>query len=77
MTKRQKRAAKLCSRPFAEASLADVVAVLEERGWSLDRQEGSHVHYVKQGRILSFPLVSGRKIKPFYVSRICAALDEE
>jgi len=40
----------------------EVVRLLEQNGWSLDRQRGSHAHFVnpgKPGRITSVPMKHG------------------
>jgi len=63
-----------------EADFDDVRAVLELYGWTLDRQQGSHVSFVHDGEhAITAPIANG-KVKRIDLTRICEALglnDEE
>ena len=75
MTKREKLIARLRARP-RQASFGDVTTLLEGFGWTLNRQKGSHVTFIKDGeRSLSFPVVGGQYVKGIYVDHIFARLD--
>ncbi len=74
MTQLEKLIARIRARP-PEADFDDVRSLLEYHGWNLDRERGSHVHFVKLGeRTLSVPKVGGRKVKRVYLDQICERL---
>ena len=75
MAKLDKLIAKIKARP-AEADFADVRRLLEAHGWVLKRQESSHCSFVKAGEstIFTVPLVSGRKVKRVYLTKLCELL---
>ena len=74
MTRRERLIARIRARP-PEADARNVIALLEEFGWSLDRQSGSHMIFKKAGEeLFSIPLVSGRKVKRVYLDRVCKRL---
>ncbi|RIK45327.1 MAG: type II toxin-antitoxin system HicA family toxin [Chloroflexi bacterium] len=74
MSRRDRLIAKIRARPV-EARASDVVALLEEFGWVLDRQQGSHMVFTKPGR-RSFvvPLVSGRRVTRMYLDQVIELL---
>ena len=75
MSRRERLLKKVCGLP-PEADANDVVALLQECGWTFDRQRGSHMIFVKPGETpLSVPLVSGRRVKRIYLKKICELLD--
>jgi predicted RNA binding protein YcfA (HicA-like mRNA interferase family) len=68
-----------CRSP-PEADFSDVQALLEEFGWTLARERGSHVIFSKPGeRPITIPRAGGRKVKRAYLDLICAhlGLDDE
>ena len=74
MTKRDKLIEKIKARP-AEASFADVHALMKDFGWRIDREKGSHVVFVKDGeRPITIPKVGGRMVKGIYLDKICIHL---
>jgi predicted RNA binding protein YcfA (HicA-like mRNA interferase family) len=74
LSQREKRIAKLRARP-PEADFDDVRAVLEDFGWVLGRQSGSHLTFTKANeRILPIPLTGGRRVKRRYLDIICERL---
>ena len=74
MTQRDKLVARIKARP-PRARYSDVRALLEAFGWSVDRQDGSHVTFVKDGeRSLTIALVKGRSVKAVYLAKICDQL---
>jgi predicted RNA binding protein YcfA (HicA-like mRNA interferase family) len=74
MTRRERLVARIRARP-PEADFNDVRQVLEEYGWRLARQKGSHVAFVKDGEgTFVVPLVSGRKVKRRYLDQLCERL---
>lgn len=61
----------------SEVRFAEVKALLERNGWSLDRVSGSHHIFSKPGvSLLSIPVHRG-KVKFGYVRRIRQILDKE
>lgn len=74
MSRREKLIAKIRARP-AEARFADVQVLLEEFGWQLQRESGSHVTFAKDGeRSITIPKVGGRMVKRVYLEQICTRL---
>lgn len=75
MTRRERLVAKILARP-SEAEFRDVRALLEEFGWVLDRQRGSHVTFVHEAEqeIITVATVSGRRVKRVYLDQICKRL---
>ena len=74
MAQLEKLIERVCARP-PRARFADVRALLEALGWTLGREKGSHVTFVKQGE---FPIVvaksGGRWVKRTYLVHICQRL---
>ena len=65
----------ICARP-PEARFSDVHALLMALGWHVDRQEGSHVTFVKENEYpIVVPIVGGRRVKRVYLIDICERLD--
>ncbi len=74
MSRRDKLIARVCARP-PEADFSDVRALLEEFGWQLGRERGSHVTFVKAGEFpITVPKSGGRKVKRVYLDMICQRL---
>lgn len=74
MTRREKLIAKIVARP-PEADDDDVRALLEQFGWTFQRQTGSHMMFTKPNeQRMSIPLVSGRRVKRVYLDAICKRL---
>lgn len=74
MSQRDKLVARIRARP-PEADFGDVRALLEEFGWTLQRERGSHVIFVKPGeRSIVVPKVGGRKVKRTYLAMLCERL---
>ena len=73
MTQREKLIQEIRRRP-SDANFAHVRGLLEQFGWKLDRQRGSQVTFVKEGRPFTFPLVKGRKVRRPYLERLCDLL---
>lgn len=77
MTTREKLIARICARP-SEADASDVRALLEDFGWTLKRQRGSHQVFAKPGEFpLIVPLVQGRRVKRVYLDEIIERLGLE
>ncbi len=75
MTKREKLIARIRARPV-DAAYADVKALLELFGWSLDRTKGSHHIFVKPGEeILTISTVGGRRVRQYHLDTICKRLE--
>lgn len=54
----------------SERRFADIRRALEQHGWTLDRINGSHHVFVKEGeQPISIPVHKGR-VKPVYVRKI-------
>jgi predicted RNA binding protein YcfA (HicA-like mRNA interferase family) len=78
VTKGDKLVERLLRRP-PTAKFTDVRKVLEMYGWTMTRQESSHVTFTKQGEYpITVPL-DGRNVKKKYLNDICTrlGLDEE
>jgi predicted RNA binding protein YcfA (HicA-like mRNA interferase family) len=73
MSRRDKLIARIRARP-PEADASDVRALLEDYGWRLDRQSGSHMIFTDGKRIQSVPLVGGRRVKRVYLDQLCELL---
>lgn len=74
MTKHAKVVARIRARP-PEADFDDVRTLLRINDWTEDRQEGSHVTFVKPGELpLTIPTIKGRKVKRFYLRVLCERL---
>lgn len=74
MSRDEKLIAKIRARP-SEADFRDVKRLLEDFGWVIDRERGSHVTFVK-GSEPSLLIVKhgGRQVKRGYLDRICERL---
>lgn len=74
MSQRDRLVARIRARP-PEADCGDVRALLEEFGWTLRRERGSHVTFVKPGeRSIVVPKVGGRRGKRTYLAMLCERL---
>jgi predicted RNA binding protein YcfA (HicA-like mRNA interferase family) len=74
MTRREKLVAQIRKRP-SEADFDDVRRVLEAFGWTLDRERGSHCHFVKEGEFpITVPKTHGRTVKRVYLELIIERL---
>ncbi|MHB8648292.1 MAG: type II toxin-antitoxin system HicA family toxin [Thermomicrobiales bacterium] len=75
MTQREKLIERMRRRP-SEMSFDDVCKVLEEFGWSKDRERGSHVIFIKEGEIPlpPVPKVHRRMVKRTYLVMLCERL---
>lgn len=75
MTQREKLIEQMRRRP-SEMSFDDVCKVLEEFGWTKDRESGSHVVFIKDGEssLPPIPKVHGRTVKRTYLVRLCERL---
>ncbi|HEU5423934.1 MAG TPA: type II toxin-antitoxin system HicA family toxin [Nitrolancea sp.] len=74
MSRRDKLIARILARP-PQADFDDVRAVLEEFGWVLARERGSHCTFAKPGEYpIIVPKVGGRKVKRVYLDMICDRL---
>ena len=73
MTALERSVQRLLANP-AEADFNDVRRVLEGHGWAQARQQGSHVHFTKEGeRTVTIPL-RGTKVTRSYVREVCGRL---
>ena len=72
MSRIEKLVAKIKARP-PEASVGDVVKVLEAYGWALRSQTGSHLSFRKPGdsRLLTISSVHGKSVKTTYLNIVC------
>lgn len=74
MSKREKLTGRIRAPP-PEADFDDVRCLLEHHGWSLDREKGSHVIFVKEGEgLITVPKHHGKKVKRTYLAIICERL---
>lgn len=74
MTQRERLIARIRARP-PEADFEDVRRLLEDFGWRLARQRGSHVTFTKEGESpIVVPQHHGRKVKRVYLTLICERL---
>ncbi len=70
MSKRDKLIAKIWGQP-PSARFSDVRALLEDFGWTFNRQSGSHAIFVKRGEGLqSIPIDGGQRVKGTYLKDI-------
>ena len=75
MTPRDRRLKRILAEP-PEADFADVRRVLEDFGWTLGREQGSHVAFVKDGEYpFIVPKSGGRKVKRVYLRKLIELLD--
>jgi len=75
MTPRDRRLKRILAQP-PEADFDDVWRILEDHGWTLDREKGSHATFVKEGEnpfVVS--RVRGRKVKRVYLKHLIELLD--
>jgi hypothetical protein len=73
MTRREKLIERMRRRP-SEMSYDDVRKVLEEFGWTLDR-ENKHMTFTKPGEFpIGLAKVSGKVVKRTYLVEICKRL---
>jgi len=74
MTKLDKLIDKIRARPV-EARFSDVQTLLYAFGWTIGREKGSHVTFVKNGQApLIIPKAGGTKVKQVYLDTICQRL---
>lgn len=74
MSKYDKLIERVRRRPV-EADFADVQALLELFGWSLNRTKGSHHVFVKPGELpFTISTVNGRRVKRYHLDQICNRL---
>lgn len=77
MTQREKLIERL-SRGEPKSALADVRLLLEQHGWRLARQRGSHANFTKIGeRPIIFPISGGRWVKRPYVTLLLRRIGSE
>ncbi len=75
MAPRDRRLKRILAEP-PEADFDDVWRVLEDYGWTLDREQGSHATFVKEGEYpFVVPRVKGRKVKRVYLRKLIELLD--
>ncbi len=73
MTQREKLIERMRRRP-SDMSFDDVCKVLEEFGWTLDR-ENKHTTFTKPGEFpIGLAKVSGKTVKRTYLVEICKRL---
>ena len=74
MTKLDKLIDRIRARP-PEADFADVWTLMKAYGWTIGRERGSHVTFVKPGeRSVTVPKQGGRKVKRVYLDLLCDLL---
>lgn len=74
MTKHDKLIDRIRARP-PEADFDDVEQLLKAYGWTIDRQRGSHVTFVKPGeRPIVVPKLGGKKVKRVNLVELCERL---
>lgn len=74
LSQRVKLIQRICSSP-PDARFRDVRRLLEEFGWRLARQRGSHATFVHVGELpITVPIRDG-KVGRFYLGDICSRLD--
>ena len=74
MTQLETLIQRICSKP-PDARFRDVQKLLEGCGWTLDRQKGSHVSFVKAGeQPITVPIRDGT-VGRVYLRDICSRLD--
>ena len=74
MTKLAKLVDRIRARP-PEADFDDVWTLMKAYGWTIGRERGSHVTFVKPGeRAITVPKAGGRKVKRVYLDQLCEIL---
>lgn len=73
MVRRDKLVRRIVARP-SEADFNDVRLLLEDFGWTLDRQKGSHVTFVQPGASPITVPIHNKKVGRFYLDNICERL---
>ncbi len=74
LTQRAKLIQRICSRP-PDARFRDVQRLLDDFGWKLARQRGSHATFVHSEELpITVPIRDG-KVGRFYSGDICSRLD--
>ncbi len=74
MTKREKLVDRIRARP-PEADFDDVWTLMKAYGWTIGRERGSHVTFVKPGeRSITVPKHGGKKVKRVYLDQLCELL---
>lgn len=74
MSQLEKLKARIRARP-PTARFDEVRRLLEECGWEMKRQRGSHVVFKKAGmRSITVPIDGGQKVKQRYLEQICDLL---
>lgn len=78
MSRREKRIRRLVARP-PEANFSEVRSVLEDHGWQLARQKGSHCIFTRSGEHPITVPIHNDKVKEHYLDEICQrlGLDDE
>ena len=74
MTGRDKLIDRLRARPPA-ADFDDVETLMKAFGWTIGRERGSHVTFVKPGeRPIAVPKLCGKRVKRIYLDQLCERL---
>ena len=74
MTKLEKLIDRIRARP-PEVDFDDVRTLMKAYGWTIDRERGSHVTFVKPGeRSVTVPKLGGRRVKRVYLDLLCDLL---
>ena len=75
MTQLDRLVARFRARP-PEIDFGDVETLLHAYGWTLARERGSHVTFIKEGESANIVVAKhhGRKVKKTYIVEICRIL---
>jgi predicted RNA binding protein YcfA (HicA-like mRNA interferase family) len=74
VTRIEKLVERICARP-PTARFSDVQTLLAALGWTIGRERGSHVTFVKEGECaIVVPKDGGRRVKRVYLDEICERL---
>jgi predicted RNA binding protein YcfA (HicA-like mRNA interferase family) len=74
VTSKKRRLERILAEP-PEADFDDVAGILNDHGWLLHREQGSHVVFTKPGEYpITVPKVSGRRVKRTYLRMIIERL---
>ena len=74
VTRRDKLIDRIRARP-PEADFDDVDTLMKAFGWTIGRERGSHVIFVKPGeRPITVPKLGGKRVKRVYLDQLCERL---
>lgn len=77
MSKKDKLHNKFFAKPTpTDITIDEVKVFLSNYGFTLERSNGSHNIFIKDGDVLVIPIKSGSLVKPAYIKLICEKISE-